>query len=81
MIFGNISDFSLSLPTDAPKLNVVNEQIHAGGANSQGLDSVQVKHAMTAPKLDVEGGGQIKATGGKNAQGADSIHIQHALST
>jgi hypothetical protein len=62
-------------------LDVVNEQIHAGGSNSQGLDSIHVKHALTAPKLEVEGGGQVKATGGKNSQGTDSVHIQHALST
>lgn len=59
----------------------MNEQIHAGGSNSQGLDSVHLKHAMAAPKIAVESGGQIKTTGGKNSQGADSIHIQHALRT
>lgn len=69
----------VALAINSPKLGVVNEQIHAGGANSQGLDSVHVKHALSAPKLEVEGGGQVKATGGKNAQGMESIHIQHAL--
>ena len=74
--------FLCSNCADAPKLDVVNEQIYASGAgSSQGLDSVQMQHAITAPKLSVEGGGQIKATGGKNAQGSDSVHIQHALST